>query len=73
MTIVAGLTMEWKSVKKSKKGEAVSPKPEEKVEDVPTDTENAETDRSPPQTPEPLVSEKVGVQPNTREDGKGNE
>jgi len=73
MTIVAGLTMEWKSVKKSKKGEDVSPKPEEKVEDVPTDTENAETDRSPPQTPEPLVPEKVGVQPNTREDGKENE
>lgn len=73
ITIVAGLTMEWKSVKEPKKGEAVSPKPEEKVGNVPTDTENAETDPSPPQTPEPLVPEKVGVQPNTREDGKGNE
>lgn len=61
-TIVTGLTMEWKNVKKLKKGAAASTKPEENATDVHTDTESAP---SPPRTPQPLDPEKESRAPST--------
>jgi MFS family permease len=73
ITIVAGLTMEWKSVKGLKKGGTPSPKSEENTEDIHTDTENAETALSPPLTPDPLVHEKDNVRLDSREESKEHE
>jgi hypothetical protein len=65
-TIVAGLTMEWKSVKGLKKGGPPA-KAEEKAEDLQTDTAT-----SAPRTPEPLVAEeeKEGVRSTAEESSK---
>jgi hypothetical protein len=70
-TIVAGLTMEWKSVKKVEKGGPASQKPEEEVTgDAHTETETVRSSS----TPEPSVPEKEeGVQSIAEESSKTHE
>ena len=69
LTVVTGLTMEWKSVKKAKQGGPPSPKPEENAGDAHTETETA---RSSP-IPEPVVPGKEGAKSTAEESSKAHE
>ncbi len=69
LTLVAGLTMEWKSVKKAKQGGPPSPKIEENSGDAHTETEMV---RSSPIT-EPVVPEKEEVKSTAEESSKTRE